>query len=80
MHVVFTYQRVTARRQDGLVTWRAVLHLGWAVGRGLAAEPELLTGGVQLQVVDGRSGADSHHAKGRVGVGGGLGSRSRGGQ
>lgn len=38
-----------------------------AVGGSLAAQPELLTGSIQLGVMDGRGRANSHHVE--VGVG-----------
>ena len=50
-----------------MVTWGAVLDLGWAIRGGVSAEIELLAGSVELQVVDGRGGADGHDAEGWVG-------------
>lgn len=44
--LVATYQRAAAGSEDGLVSWWALGHLGWAVGGGLSAEVELLTRGV----------------------------------
>lgn len=73
-----TYQGATAGGEDGLVSWGTVGDLVWAVGGCLAAEVEFLAGGVQLEVVDWRGGADGHDAE--VGVGGWLAGWGGGGQ
>jgi hypothetical protein len=76
-----TYQRVTAGSQDGLVTRGTLETIEVRTIRGgVATQPESLTRSIELSVMDGRGGADSHDAEVGVGIGIGPGlSDGRGG-
>lgn len=74
-----TYHGVSTCSENGCVARGANNALNVrAVGRGATAQPELLSGGVHLAVVDGRSRADGHDAE-CWGSGGGTGSWGWGG-